>query len=262
MSYEEEQFLTTVAQHARLSWEAAERATEATLTTLAERLSAGEARDLAAKLPPEIARWLRAEDQAGGFGADEFMRRVAEREGTDPATAARHARAVFAALARAVGPREVADMTSELGKGYAPLLAGTDDAGEPEPALLAEEFVRRVADRAGIGEDGARRAVEAVLETLGERISGGEVEDLVACLPEEFHEPLRRGNELSNGAARRMSLDAFVRRIAEREGVTPDEAREQARAVFATLREAVPEHEFDDVVAQLPRDYAAVTARP
>jgi uncharacterized protein (DUF2267 family) len=117
MTYEQEQFLTTVAQNARLSGEAAERATEATLRALAERLSAGEAHDLAAKLPPEIAPWLRPDGQAEGFGADEFVRRVAEREGTDPATAARHARAVFAALARAVGPREVADNTSELGKG-------------------------------------------------------------------------------------------------------------------------------------------------
>jgi uncharacterized protein (DUF2267 family) len=261
MSYEQEQFLTTVAQHAQLSRPAAERATEATLTTLAERLSGGEARDLAARLPREIAPRLRADGRAEGFGADEFVRRVADREGTDPATAARHARAVFAALERAVGPREVADMISELGRNFAPLIAGADRR-EPEPVLSAEEFVQHVADRAAIGEDRARRAVEAVLETLGERISGGEVEDLVAHLPAEFHEPLRRGSELSHGAARRMSLDAFVRRIAEREGVTPDEAREQARAVFATLREAVPEREFDDVVAQLPRDYAAVTARP
>jgi uncharacterized protein (DUF2267 family) len=147
MSYEQEQFLTTVAQHAQLSWKAADRATEATLTTLAERLSAGQARDLAAKLPPEIARWLRTEGRAEGFGADEFVRRVAEREGTDPTTAAGHARAVFAALGRAVGPREVADMMSELGKGFAPLIAGAD-RGEPEPVLVAEEFVEHVADTA------------------------------------------------------------------------------------------------------------------
>jgi uncharacterized protein (DUF2267 family) len=261
MSYEQEQFLTTVGRHAQRSWEAAERAAEATLTTLAERLSPGKARDLAAKLPPEIAPWLQTDGGGDGFGADEFVRRVAEREGTDLATAARDARAVFTALERAVGRREVADMTSELGKGFAPLIGGADQVA-PARVVAAETFVERVADRAGISEDGARRAVEAVLETLGERISGGEVDDLAASLPEEFHEPLRRGNELSNGAARRMSLDEFVRRIAEREGTTPDEAQEQARAVFATLREAVPEREFDDVVAQLPRDYAALTARP
>jgi uncharacterized protein (DUF2267 family) len=59
-----------------------------------------------------------------------------------------------------------------------------------------------------------------------------------------------------------MSLDDFVRRIAEREGVTPAEAREHARAVFATLREAVGEDEFRDVSAQVPLEYAAVKALP
>ena len=122
--------------------------------------------------------------------------------------------------------------------------------------------MRRVADRAGTDADAARRAIDAVLETLGERLSGGEVDDLVRQLPDEFADALQRGDALSNGAARRMSLEEFVRRIADREGVTPDEAHAQARAVFATLREALPEREFDDVLAQLPRDYAALTARP
>jgi uncharacterized protein (DUF2267 family) len=59
-----------------------------------------------------------------------------------------------------------------------------------------------------------------------------------------------------------MSLDDFLRRVAEREGVTPAEAREHARAVFATLREAVGEDEFRDVSVQLPLEYASVQARP
>jgi uncharacterized protein (DUF2267 family) len=59
-----------------------------------------------------------------------------------------------------------------------------------------------------------------------------------------------------------MSLDEFVRRVAEREGITPAEAREHTRAVFATLREAVGEDEFRDVSAQLPLEYAAVEALP
>jgi uncharacterized protein (DUF2267 family) len=108
MSYEQEQFLTTVAQHAQLSRAAAERATAATLTTLAERLSGGEARDLAARLPREIAPWLRADGRAEGFGADEFVRRVADREGTTPrrppATPARSSRPSSGPSARARSP--------------------------------------------------------------------------------------------------------------------------------------------------------------
>jgi uncharacterized protein (DUF2267 family) len=122
--------------------------------------------------------------------------------------------------------------------------------------------LQRVADRAGVDAEAARRVTDAVLETLAERIGGREVEDLVARLPMELHPPLRAGDAASHGAARRMSLDDFVRRIAEREGVTPTEAREHARAVFATLREAVGEEEFRDVSAQLPLEYAALEARP
>ena len=55
MSYEHDQFLTTVQQKAGISRERAEAAARATLETLAERLSSGEARDVAAQLPPELA---------------------------------------------------------------------------------------------------------------------------------------------------------------------------------------------------------------
>jgi uncharacterized protein (DUF2267 family) len=57
-----------------------------------------------------------------------------------------------------------------------------------------------------------------------------------------------------------MSLDEFVRRVAEREGVGLEAAFEHARAVIATLREAVGEEEFRDVSAQLPQEYAAIEA--
>jgi uncharacterized protein (DUF2267 family) len=128
--------------------------------------------------------------------------------------------------------------------------------------LSAEDFFTRVADRAGLAADGARRAADAVLTTLAERIAGGEVDDLISRLPAELHRPLRQGTLLSKGVARRLSLDDFLRRVAEREGVTPDEAFEHARAVFATLREAVGDEEFRDVSAQLPQEYAAVSAHP
>jgi hypothetical protein len=39
------------------------------------------------------------------------------------------------------------------------------------PGVAAGTFLRRVADRAGLDEDGAERATDAVLETLAERIA-------------------------------------------------------------------------------------------
>jgi uncharacterized protein (DUF2267 family) len=254
-----ERFITTVAQQADLGWEDAERAARATLETLAERLSSGEARDIAEHLPPQIRAWLPAIGGAEPFHADEFVRRVAEREGVDPQAAERHVRAVFVALGRFLPRQELSDMAAELAEDYGPLLEGIEPA--PAQVMPIEGFLRRVADHAAIDEARARPVTEAVLETLAERISGGEVEDLAAQLPVELRPALERGNALSHGAARRMSLDEFVTRVAEREGVTPDEARDHVRAVFLTLREAVSEKEIADLEAQLPKEYAAVLAR-
>jgi uncharacterized protein (DUF2267 family) len=260
VSHELDRFLTTVQQKAGLSRDAAERATRAALETLADRLSAGEARDIAAQLPPELAPWLATDSGAEPFDVDEFLRRMAQREAVDLSVAERHAHAVFDALGRTVSADEIADMKAQLPKDFAPLIGEAE--GEFVRVLPAEGFLHRVAERAALDAGGARRATDAVLTTLAERISGGEVEDLIRRLPAELHAPLREGDALSNGAARRMSLDEFVRRIAEREGVTPGEAHEHARAVFATLREAVGDQEFLDVTAQLPLEYVALEARP
>jgi Uncharacterized conserved protein (DUF2267) len=64
--------------------------------------------------PADVARWLKPGDDAQPFDAVEVVRRVAEREVTDPATAEEQARAVFVALARLVRGSEIAELTAEL----------------------------------------------------------------------------------------------------------------------------------------------------
>jgi uncharacterized protein (DUF2267 family) len=257
-----ERFIATVAQKAGLSWDAAEQAAGATLATLAERLSPGEARDVAQQLPVELRGWLATDRPAESFHLDEFIRRVAMREGgRNLQEVERHVRAVFFALTQELSDDELADMAAELPKDFAPLLSGVEPP--PPPARMpVEEFLARVAARTGLDENGARRATDAVLETLAERISGGEVDDLGELLAPELRPALERGKRSSGGIARRISLQEFVRRVAEREGATPEEAREHARGVFATLREAVTDTEFADMTAQLRDEYAAILARP
>jgi uncharacterized protein (DUF2267 family) len=87
--------------------------------------------------------------------------------------------------------------------------------------MPADAFLARVAERTGLDDAGARRAVDAVLETLAQRIAGGEVDDLLARLPPALHEPLKRGREHSGGVARSMTLARFLALIAEREAVLP-----------------------------------------
>jgi uncharacterized protein (DUF2267 family) len=260
-------FIATVEREARIPRADANRAAHATLATLAERLSAGQARDVGEQLPDELRPLMVTDGKAQGFHLDEFVHRVAEREGVPEPTAERHARAVFAALGEAVSPEELDDLASELPKDFQPLLQAAmprSDSAQTQPAqvLPAEEFLTRVSQRAGLNPEHARRAVEAVLEALADRISGGQVDQLAGQLAPELRPPLERGKSQSKGAARRLSLAEFLKGIAEREGVTPEEASEHARAVFATLREAISEKEFSDVTAQLPDEYAALLARP
>jgi uncharacterized protein (DUF2267 family) len=245
-------FTANVQEAAGIDEERAAHAISATLTTLAERLTAGEARDLAAELPPEIAPWLAATN--GGpeaFDLDEFLRRVAEREAVDTASAERDARAVFTALGQAVSADELAVVAAQLPKDFAPLLP----RGRHVEQLSARQFMDKVARRAGIDAVAAERATDAVLETLAERIAGGEVDDLVARLPVELHPPLRRGKAAAGPAAQPIPVERFLARVAERAGVTPAEALVHARAVIATLREAVGDDEFFDMTAELGGEY-------
>jgi uncharacterized protein (DUF2267 family) len=259
-----ERFVTTIQQRAGISWEEAERAARATLETLAERISWGEARDLAADLPSDVREWLTgASNKAEPFGPEEFVRRVAEREGTDTDTAEEHIRAVLTALARLERNDEIADMLAELPKSYRPLLgdalARRRDPGAAE-VLPYDELIDRVEGRAGLDRWGAERAVEAVLETLAERIAGGEVDDIAEYLPAQLRDALERGKANSGGKARRISLDEFVAHISDREGVTWEDALDHASAVFRTLREALPEKEWSDMWEQLPRAYSEALA--
>ncbi len=117
-----------------------------------------------------------------------------------------------------------------------------------------EQFMERVSTQAMVPEDDAAILTYATLETLAERITGGEAKDLAAQLPKALQEPLMPTIE----PAERFGFDEFVRRVAIRGGVDVDLAADGVQAVFATLREAVTGGEFDDVMSQLPKEFWAV----
>jgi uncharacterized protein (DUF2267 family) len=114
-----------------------------------------------------------------------------------------------------------------------------------------ETFTRTAADRAGLPVDTVERVEHATLRTLADRISGGEAQDLASQLPSRLQADLRPAHE----EAEAFGVDEFVRRVAERGDVGPEEARTGTVAVLTTVREAVTPGEFDDVVSQLPQEY-------
>ncbi len=97
----------------------------------------------------------------------------------------------------------------------------------------------------------AENAITATLETLSERITGGEARYLAAQLPKEIQPALRSKAEEPEG----FSLEELYRRVAEREGVDVETVRIDASAVMRMIREAVTPGKLDDVIVQLPKYY-------
>jgi len=109
--------------------EEAEAAVRATLHVLGERLDGSETRDLAAHVPPDLARELPAEGSGDTFGVNEFYVRVARHEAGpgDERLARRHARAVAAALRTSLGAREFEEVATRLPFEYDDLLQTEPD---------------------------------------------------------------------------------------------------------------------------------------
>lgn len=100
--------------------------------------------------------------------------------------------------------------------------------------------------------DDARRVTQATLGTLGERLSDGEVADIAPLLPDEVADPLLDAGE---GGTAGFAFDEFVERVAEQTEETETDAIRHARAVGATLVEAVGREEIHDARSQLPNEY-------
>jgi uncharacterized protein (DUF2267 family) len=265
-----EHFIGTVKEKSGISDDQeAHRATCQTLHTLAQRISPGEADDLAQQLPERLRDCMTPEAPLESFDVDEFIRRIEEYLGADHSTAEREARAVLAALYAAVGPGEFSDMRAQLPEDFHQLLdEAVAQAPPPQPleqipftgTMAYDEFVRKVAERAELDREAAVRAAAAVLEVLGMRITAGEVEDLLPLLPTELRVALVRSRRRGDRAIP-MGLERFLEEIKKREKVRPGQVLPRAevvahtRAVLTVLREAIGEKEWHDVAAQLPGEY-------
>jgi uncharacterized protein (DUF2267 family) len=259
-------FVATVQDTGEIGREEAVQVSCATLRTLSERITQGEAEDLAERLPAELRSCVDTDHSPEKFHLDEFLRRISERAGVDSSHAEHDAEAVLTALFRAVGAEEFRDMRAQLPKEFDPLMdealrhapSEAFDAPEPDGGMTADQLLARIAERAGGDPDRAQRVAAAVLEELAIRVSGGQIEDLERRLPRSLRVPLERGLSRGRGGAQPVSLDVFLDDIARKASVDRSTATEHARAVLTTLREAVGEDEWRDTVAQLPADYGAL----
>ena len=119
-----------------------------------------------------------------------------------------------------------------------------------------DELVKRVAEQAEVDRREARSALESTLAVLSQRLDAGEAGDLSAQLPEEIAWAMRG----SDREAEQLSAEQFVERVAEREGIAPNDADKRVRAVFAVLQDAVSAGVLEHVLSQLPTDYLELMA--
>ena len=116
------QLLQQVQTAAALDQATAEQVSLATVATLAERMSHDELVRLGARLPTELQAAVRSgSPTCQPFGADEFVRRVAERMGVEPQTAWTHVRAVLGTLEREV--TEMEEVRQRLPRDFDALMA-------------------------------------------------------------------------------------------------------------------------------------------
>lgn len=128
-----DQFVGKVQNRAELSSRGeAIRATRVVLTVLGERLQPGEASDLAGPLPMEIDRYLEAADSGQRFDYDEFVERVADREGVEVPDANHHAQVVVQTVSETVYASELREVKDGLPDDYDELFELADEQASPE----------------------------------------------------------------------------------------------------------------------------------
>ncbi|MGY0002318.1 DUF2267 domain-containing protein [Micromonospora sp. I033] len=117
-----------------------------------------------------------------------------------------------------------------------------------------QDFINAVATRAKVSTDQAATVTRATLEALADRISAGQAENLAYQLPGGLDDCLRKPLRQDQVKAS-LGFDDFVQRVADRPEVDRALADAGVGAVLTTLREAVTRDEFENAVAQLPKEF-------
>jgi uncharacterized protein (DUF2267 family) len=116
------------------------------------------------------------------------------------------------------------------------------------------EFIDSVARRSGTPPAQAETLTRATLQTLAERLTGGEARDLATQLPGEFRADLRNAPE----PAESFGFAEFIQRVTARAQVDVTGADRSVLAVFKTICTDITSDEFDDIMAQLPEEFPDV----
>lgn len=112
------------------------------------------------------------------------------------------------------------------------------------------EFVKTVQEHGALGSaEDAEKAAHAVLDIFGRHLSFKRSAELSDQLPRVFGDYL-----LHPDRAEAFGRDELLKRIAEREGISRENAEKHARAVLSTVAEAASAELLEEVFSELPDD--------
>ena len=121
------------------------------------------------------------------------------------------------------------------------------------------DFLAKVQERGEYAHRSeAERAVESVLQLIGERLPGAECRHLASQLPAELKPLLLRAQV----PAQTMGAEQFVDRLSALTGASRESAKWDASAVLTTLAEAITGGQLNQVLSELPSGYAVYFGKP
>lgn len=130
MNYED--MLRQIAVGAGLEKDEADRVTRSFFETLAQRLGNEEAREFASQLPIELQNTLAPTDpDVEKFSTEEFLSRMGQAAGVEPARAGQAAHAVWQTVKDAVDSGELGDVKSQLPSEFTELFEASGTPGTP-----------------------------------------------------------------------------------------------------------------------------------
>jgi uncharacterized protein (DUF2267 family) len=188
---------------------------------------------------------------------DTFVERVRQKTGLDRDHAEVAIQSVLSALGERLSEKEARDLASELPRELKPTLENVPGHGR---RYRADDFVRLVGDRERVAEPAARLHTQAVLSTMSEAVSRGELADILAEMwaDPEFDELWAEPEAASTGppatasSEAQVSYEEFLSRVQQRTGLDRAATETLTQATLATLAERITRGEADDLAAQLP----------
>ncbi len=117
-------------------------------------------------------------------------------------------------------------------------------------------LARAVAARSRLSREESADIARAALEALASQLSEGEARRLAEDLPDLADELWARRPRRTE--ARPVRVHDFIKQLSQHTGLTEEDARDGAAAVFAVLREELGEEDYRHLTGQLPDEYTAL----